>query len=299
MRTVDHSPAAALSPDDLVSAFDNAPIGMAVVTPTGTITACNTAMGALLRRAPADLVGTTFFDVTHADDLEEARANCALMQDGRTHILRHECRFVRADGATVWVSVSTSRVPGRPARPAHLIMHIEDVTERKDLEDELHHRALHDPLTGLANRDLLLARLGDALRSGGRHVRPGHLFYLDLDGFKGVNDAHGHAAGDAVLTEFADRIVRLLGPADTAARLGGDEFAVLRVDLDPEQADRTGAALRAAAARPFVLDGGTVVLSAAIGQVTVLPGAADGDAGSHLREADLRMYAGKKRGRRR
>jgi diguanylate cyclase (GGDEF)-like protein/PAS domain S-box-containing protein len=294
MRTVDHPPAA-LSADDLLSAFHNAPIGMAVATPTGTITACNPAMGALLGRAPADLVGTRFFGVTHADDLEDARANCALMQDGRTHILRHECRFVRADGGTVWVSVSTSRVPARPPRPAHLIMHIEDVTERKDLEAELQRRALHDPLTGLANRDLLLARLGDALRSGGRHQRPGHLFYLDLDGFKGVNDAYGHAAGDAVLVEFADRTSRLLGPADTAARLGGDEFAVLRVDLDPEQADRTGAALRSAAARPFVLDGGTVVLSAAIGRVTVRPGGVDGDAASHLRAADLRMYAGKQR----
>jgi len=92
-------------------------------------------------RAPADLIGGTFFEITHPADLDEAKRNCALMQDGVDGIVRHECRFLRSDDAVVWVMVSTSRVPATVDRSAHLIMHIEDVTERKHLEAELHHLA--------------------------------------------------------------------------------------------------------------------------------------------------------------
>ena len=173
-----------VSEQDLLSAFDNAPVGMAVLTPNGVITACNTAMGRLLDRAPAELVGGTFFDVTHPADLEEARHKCALMQVEGARIVRHECRFVLPGGRIIWVSVSTSRVPETLDRPAHLIMHIEDISDRKRLEAELSHRALHDPLTGLANRTLLAEKLREGLGRRGRHTRVGHLFYLDLDGFR-------------------------------------------------------------------------------------------------------------------
>jgi PAS domain S-box-containing protein len=133
-----------------------------VLDPDGTIAACNPAVGQLLRREPADLIGGTFFEITHPADLDEAKRNCAMMQDGLDGIVRHECRFLRSDGDVVWVLVSTSRVPATVDRSAHLIMHIEDVTERKHLEAELHHRALHDPLTGLANRALLAQRIREA-----------------------------------------------------------------------------------------------------------------------------------------
>ncbi len=113
-----------VSEQDLLSAFDNAPVGMAVLTPSGVITACKAAMGRLLDRAPTELVGGTFFDVTHPDDLEEARRKCALMQVEGAGIVRHECRFVLPGGRIIWVSVSTSRVHETLDRPAHLIMHI-------------------------------------------------------------------------------------------------------------------------------------------------------------------------------
>ena len=117
-----------LSAQDLLSAFENAPIGMAVLTPAGVITACNAAMGRLLERDAADLIGGTFFDVTHIDDLDEARRKCALIQVEGAQIVRHECRFVLPDERIIWVSISTSRVPHTPERSAHLIMHIEDVS---------------------------------------------------------------------------------------------------------------------------------------------------------------------------
>lgn len=283
-----------LSGPDLRSAFDNAPIGMALVTPIGEITACNAALGRLLDRVPDDLIGGTFFDVTHHEDLEEARANCSLMHAGAARVIRHECRFLRPDGSIVWVLVSTSRVPEQPGRPAHLIMHIEDITDRKRLENELSHRALHDPLTGLPNRTVLTGNIQDALTGTGRHTLPAHLFYLDLDGFKAVNDQHGHHVGDQVLRQLADRLTVLLRPDDTAARLGGDEFAVLCVATAPQHAEAIAERLRAAAAEPFTVDGHTLTLSAAVGHTTIASRADTTiertDAADLLRQADQRMY---------
>jgi diguanylate cyclase (GGDEF)-like protein/PAS domain S-box-containing protein len=278
---------------DLRTAFDHAPIGIAVLTPDGVVIAGNPALGELLGRPPQDLVDTTFFDVTHPDDLPAARENCRLMGDGRDRIVGHECRFLRPDGSVVWVSVSTARVPELPDRAAHLIMHIEDVGERKELEARLSRLALHDPLTGLANRTLLAERIDEALAHPG--PVPCCLLYLDLNGFKAVNDRYGHTVGDALLQELGARIERLVGPHETAARLGGDEFAVLTRPDDPDRPLQLAEQLSAAAARPFRLGARTVAVSAAIG----LAGPADGPppvtGASLLAAADDRMYEAKRR----
>lgn len=281
----------AMSGQDLASAFANAPIGMAVLDSAGVITACNPAMERLLDRPATDLLGTTFHDVTHPDDLATAERNCALLQADGTRIMGHECRFRLPDGGLIWVSVSASRVAATAGRPAHMIMHIEDVSDRKRLEAELSYRALHDPLTGLANRALLTERMQHALARHGRHSRPCHLFYLDLDGFKAVNDRFGHAVGDAVLTQLADRIVALLRAGDTAARLGGDEFAVLCEDTEPQHAATIAERLREAAARPFEIDGRRILLTAAVGSCP----AHLADPAALLREADRLMYETKHR----
>ena len=279
----------------LLSAFDNAPIGMAVLTPDGVITACNTAVGRLLGRPTDELVGGTFFDFTHADDLSGALANCKQMQAGGSRILRHECRFLRADGAPVWVSISASRVPDGPDDPAHLIMHIEDINDRKNLEAELVHRAHHDPLTGLANRTLLTERIAAVLRTS---CRPHSLLYLDLDGFKQVNDRYGHAAGDQVLQQLAARMTTLLRPGDTAARLGGDEFAILCRDTDPQYGHAMAERLRAAAAQPFRLDGASVRLTATVGISSTDRSAGRPASPAELvHRADQHMYAIKQRQR--
>ena len=291
-------PAQPVGEPSLRSAFDNAPIGMAVVTPPGVIISCNKALGALLGRAPGELVGRTFFDVTHPEDLTEAHLHCETMLRGRARVLGHECRFVRADGLTLWVLVSTSRVPEAPGHPAHLIMHIQDISDRKALESELTHRALHDPLTGLPNRALLMDRLEHALGRSRRSSNPTCVFFLDLNEFKTVNDTHGHGAGDAVLQQFAARLSGILRPGDTAARLGGDEFVVLCEDTDTEQAALIAGRLRGAAAEPFTLDGHTVLLTVAVGVTTSdvdLDGLGQHDPETMLRRADQQMYAAKPR----
>ena len=276
---------------DLAAAFEHAPIGMAVLTVEGVIITCNQAMERLMDRPAAELVGTTFHAVTHPDDLATAKRNCEFLQADGTRILGHECRFLLPDGGVIWVSVNASRVSATETRPAHLIMHIEDVSERKRLEDELSYRAVHDPLTGLANRVLLTERMQHALARQGRHARPSHLFYLDLDGFKAVNDRFGHAVGDAVLVQLGERISRLLRAGDTAARLGGDEFAVLCEDAEPQHAAAIAERLRDAAARPFEVDGRRILLTAAVGSCP----AHLAEPAELLREADRRMYETKQR----
>ena len=277
---------------DLRSAFDNAPSGMAVVTPDGVLTACNRALGVLVGRAECDLVGRRLFDVTHPDDLASAHDSCERMRTTSQPVLRHECRLVHSDGSTVWVLVSSAQVAAQPGRPAHLIMHVQDIGERKALEAEIVHRSLHDPLTGLPNRVLLFDRIGHALARADRTASPTCLFLLDLDGFKDVNDTHGHATGDELLQQFAGRLSTALRPGDTAARLGGDEFVVLCEDTSEGQAQVIADRLRAAAAWPFDLPVGRVSISASVG-VSTSADPSD-DPAELVRRADISMYAVKR-----
>jgi diguanylate cyclase (GGDEF)-like protein len=210
-------------------------------------------------------------------------------------VLRHECRLVHSDGSTVWVLVSSAKVAAAPGRPAHLIMHLQDIGERKALEAEIVHRSLHDPLTGLANRVLLFDRIEHALARADRTASPTCLFLLDLDGFKEVNDTHGHATGDELLQQFASRLSACLRPGDTASRIGGDEFVVLCEDTSKEQAGVIAERLAAAAAWPFDLPAGRVAISASIG-VSTSADPSD-DPAELVRRADVSMYAVKRRRR--
>jgi diguanylate cyclase (GGDEF)-like protein len=155
--------------------------------------------------------------------------------------------------------------------------------------------ALHDPLTKLPNRTLFLDRLRLALARAARLRLPVAVLFLDLDGFKAVNDSLGHAAGDQLLVQVAERVRQCLRPADTVARLGGDEFAVLLEDLgrgaERAVAERVLEAMRA----PLVVEGTQLVIQASIG--IALGGAADEGAGDLLRQADLAMYTAKAGGK--
>ncbi|RKS72789.1 PAS domain S-box-containing protein/diguanylate cyclase (GGDEF)-like protein [Motilibacter peucedani] len=216
------------------SAFDNAPMAMVLCSDRGVVQQANPAFDALLRRPAGALLGTPLFDVTHPDDVPAAHEACdQLSQRGGTS--RFECRFVVDGGEAVGVLVA-SRLVEEPDGSRHIVMVIDDVTDRRAAEARLTELALHDPLTGLANRRLFDDRLAQALAGRRRAEGSVAVLYLDLDGFKQVNDVHGHAAGDAVLREVAARLQSVLRPADTAARVGGDEFAVLAVDVSEEQA---------------------------------------------------------------
>jgi diguanylate cyclase (GGDEF)-like protein len=167
--------------------------------------------------------------------------------------------------------------------------------ELRQREVQLHHLAFHDGLTGLANRALFLDRLGHALDLGTRRQRSVSVAFLDLDGFKAVNDSLGHAAGDALLVRVAERLRGALRTSDTLSRLGGDEFAVLVEEGD----DAAGVArgLLEALRAPFHLDGRTVTISASVGVATVEPGLGAAHAANLLHRADVAMYAVKTTGK--
>ena len=170
-----------------------------------------------------------------------------------------------------------------------------DVTERKQLEDQLAHQALHDSLTGLANQSLFRDRVEHALARLGRPGGRVAVFFLDLDNFKGVNDSLGHSAGDRLLMRVAKRIEGTLRAADTAARLGGDEFAVLLEDPgDDRDIDEVARRLLHAVAQQVTLDGTEVATTVSIG---VALGDSTTTCDQLLRDADLAMYTAKRRGR--
>src|SRR5581483_1886691 len=176
------------------------------------------------------------------------------------------------------------------------VLNIRDVTERKLLEQQLRHQALHDPLTRLANRTRFSDRLEHALL---RNARTGHavaVLFMDLDNFKGVNDSLGHSAGDALLTQVAERVQACIRPVDTVARLGGDEFAILLEDVRGiEDATSVTDRIFEALDAPFQLEGKELAVRASIG-IAVSDGAAS-DAESLLRNADVAMYVAKSAGK--
>jgi diguanylate cyclase (GGDEF)-like protein/PAS domain S-box-containing protein len=180
--------------------------------------------------------------------------------------------------------------------PALGLVHLfgEDVTARRAMEERLRHEALHDPLTGLPNRRMLMERLSAALDRGRRRGGGPALLFMDLDRFKLVNDSLGHPVGDQLLTAVAERLRPCAGDADTVARFGGDEFAVLLETGSAEAATRTAAAIQRALAAPVGLGGYEVVTSASIG-IAVATAQTDGPE-ALLRSADAAMYRAKSRG---
>jgi len=193
--------------------------------------------------------------------------------------------------------VPTEAVASLETLGVQLALSLENVS----LTEDLSRRAYTDPLTGLANRALLLDRLAQAIgraqRAGDRAGSALALLLIDLDGFKGVNDSLGHATGDRLLVAVAERLAACIRPADTAARLGGDEFAILLDGLDgPGEAQRAATRILAALGVPLLLEDATVPTAGSIG-VAVWAGHADAEA--LLRDADAAMYAAKSGGRNR
>jgi diguanylate cyclase (GGDEF)-like protein/PAS domain S-box-containing protein len=211
-------------------------------------------------------------------------------------VVRH--RLVRADGVVRWVQGHMTAAGWDAAgAPVRVLGTMQDITDQKTAEDLLAHQALHDALTGLVNREVLLDRLRRVLAAS---VDDGSLLavvFLDLDQFKWVNDSRSHSAGDRLLVGVASALQAAVRPTDTLARFGGDEFVVLCEGLrDEEDVLALVSRLSAALETPIVLADGEVAVTASIGVATARPG--DGtDAEELVRDADIAMYRAKERGR--
>jgi diguanylate cyclase (GGDEF)-like protein/PAS domain S-box-containing protein len=183
-----------------------------------------------------------------------------------------------------------------PGTPRAVSLFARDITELKSAEKKLRQLATHDYLTGLPNRLLVYDRLEHALNRFSRHGTPVALMFCDLDGFKPINDRHGHQVGDAVLTEVADRIHSVVRDTDTAARLGGDEFAVLLEDHgERSMLDVVAGRLIAAISQPIRIDGQTVQVGMSIGIAVASERLREVDA--VVAAADGAMYKAKARGK--
>ena len=229
-------------------------------------------------------------------DPEKVRTLAAAIGRGEEH--RVVLRNYRKDGTDWWNELQLSPVRNDAGRLTHYLGFQHDVSGRVATEERLLHQAGHDSLTGLANRSQLFERLDDALDAARRGGRATAVLFLDLDGFKAVNDAVGHLAADDVLIEVAHRAQASLRSGDLLARTGGDEFVAVLTELDPldagRVADRAARELTAALARPFTVGNGQARLSGSVGIALFPEHALTGEA--LLASADAAMYRAKSAG---
>jgi diguanylate cyclase (GGDEF)-like protein len=197
-------------------------------------------------------------------------------------------------GQELWVGVRLVDLSADPY-VAGVVVHATDITERKRAEQTLAHQAFHDGLTGLANRALFTERIEQALRHNARHGDTAAVVYIDLDGFKAVNDSLGHQAGDVLLQQVAHRLAGSVRAGDTLARLGGDEFAILlEQTADVAEVTAAGERLLAELGKPVRIGRQSVNVSGSVG-IAVSDAGATSD--SLVRDADIAMYAAKTAGR--
>lgn len=235
------------------------------------------------------LTGQEWWGLVHPEDRPAAHAAHAHTLAGPGLAPPVEHRLRTPDGSWLWVETAETNLLDEPAVRG-ILLTLRDVGQRHARVAELTHRALHDSLTGLVNRAVFMDRLQSHV--AGRH-HGGAVLYVDLDGFKAVNDWLGHLAGDRVLREVADRLRASVRPGDVCGRLGGDEFAVLAPDItEPRQALALVRRCTTCLSRPVEVDGAEVEPAASVG-VAMLADADDADEAISL--ADRNMYERKRR----
>ena len=209
--------------------FEQAGVGAAVLDLDGVVTRVNHAARTMLDRGQQELVGANWITFSHPDDLPLGIALTAALTAGKD-TYADERRFLRPDNSVVWVSLNLTLVRGENGRAIYYLAQMQNIDARKGLEEQLVHQALHDSLTGIANRALLKDRLSRLLAGTRRRRTQLGVIFCDLDSFKLINESVSHDAGDAVIQQVADVIANVIGPHNTVARFGGDEFVILCED---------------------------------------------------------------------
>ena len=279
--------------------FENSLDGVLQTAPDGTILAANAAACEIFGMSEEQLRKRGREGVVLVTD---PRLASLLQQRAQTGRARGQLTMVRADGSHFEAELTSSMYADTRGQMISSIV-MRDISDRIKSEQHIHRLAFFDALTNLPNRRLLMDRLGLLLASSQRSGHIGAVLFIDLDHFKNVNDARGHAIGDALLQQVARRLAALMRSEDTVARMGGDEFVVLLPALATDFSSAAQAAmtvadkLRSALNQPFSIDGQQYLSGGSIG-VTVLPKAGQ-TADDLLREADTAMYRAKQSGRNR
>ena len=273
-------------------AFERSPIGMAVFNTDGEYVRVNPQLCALLGRPAEALLGRRDQELTHPDDRQADLDAAWEILEGRMDTHQTEKRFLRPDGSVVWALANLTFLRDEAGRPLSWVGQFQDITERRRQESELRHLADHDPLTGLLNRRAFERALEQHLERVRRYGLQGAVLMLDLDGFKAVNDLHGHGTGDRLLASAAERLRERLRTSDLLARLGGDEFAVLLPAAGRDQAEHV-ARVAVEVMRTLSPPGGPSV-TCSVGAAVL--GDQEAAVEAVLREADRAMYEAKRAG---
>jgi diguanylate cyclase (GGDEF)-like protein/PAS domain S-box-containing protein len=274
--------------------FDGVPVGLYRSTPRGQLLDANPALVEMLGYLDRE----TLLEATTVDlyvDAEDRRRLLTLLERDRV-VRGFEVRSRRRDGTVIWVRNTVRAVHNAAGQVLYYEGSLEDITERKRVEEELAYMATHDALTGLPNRTLFNDRLTLALTHAHRNQRKLTVMLLDLDRFKDVNDTLGHSVGDKLLKLVGECLTNLLRKSDTVARMGGDEFMLMLPGITQgEDAAKIAQKTLEAFRKPFVLNDHELHITTSIG-IAMYPDDGE-DADTLMRNADTAMYRAKDQGR--
>lgn len=279
------------------SAFNFAPIGIALVSPSGNWLKVNRALCEILGYTEEEFLMMDFQSMLFAEDLGDTLVKIHELLSGKAQNCQLEQRYIHKTGKIIWVAWSVSTVGKIQSERPNLIFQIQGITDKKFAEEKLQYEASHDALTGLPNRSYFMSRLENALKRA--HENPNHkvsVLFIDLDRFKVVNDSLGHLIGDLLLIGIAARLRDCLRPADVVARLGGDEFTILvEGNQQPNEIISIAERIKEKFALPFDLSGNEIYSSASIGilhhsEKHLTPA-------DLMRDADTAMYQAKRAGK--
>lgn len=276
--------------------FDTSDVAIFLTDLEGRITQANARMAAMFRCPLGTLIGSDYVSHIHPAEREIGRQRMRELLAQQTAEVRLERRYWRADNSEFWGLLGGHLVRDADGRPVGLVGVIADTTQRKEAEAQVQFLAHHDDLTGLANRILLVERMEQALALARRYQRQVGLLFLDLDGFKPINDRYGHQAGDQVLREVARRLQARVRSSDTVCRQGGDEFVIL-VPECPGRAplEQLAQVLLAVVSETYDVMGATLVITVSIG-IAIYPDHGE-QVDDLLNSADAAMYLAKAAGR--
>ena len=293
----DQSAALGESEERFRSAFNYAPIGIALVSSGGNWLKVNHALCKILGYTEDEFLSMDFQSIIFPEDLGTTLVKIHELISGKTANCQMEQRYLHKEGRTVWASWSVSAANDSKSNVPNLIFQIQDITDKKLAEEKLQHEATHDALTGLPNRAMFMHRLANALvKCRENSAYKVSVLFIDLDRFKYVNDSLGHLIGDQLLIEISERLRDCMRPSDIVARLGGDEFTILvEGRYDVNEVIRIAERIQQKFSVPFDLEGHEVYSSASIGILH----ASDQHLSSEdmMRDADTAMYQAKRAGK--
>ncbi len=279
------------------SAFNYAPIGIALVSPNGVWLKVNHALCQILGYTEGEFLARDFQSMIFTEDLGNMLIKIHELLAGKVPTCQMEQRYLHKKGQTVWVSWSVSATNPIKSEQPNLIFQIQDITDKKLAEEKLQYEATHDALTDLPNRARFMSKLEQALAKA--HENPSYkvsVLFIDLDRFKVINDSLGHLIGDQLLIGIAERLRECLRPSDMVARLGGDEFTILvEGKYEAKEVIRIAERIQEKFLIPFDLSGHEVYSSASIGILHATENHLQPE--DLMRDADTAMYQAKRAGK--